>query len=92
MKKYDFTEKDIENFGSNVFDESGDKIFKVMQEVNNSPLQITDEQNTRFQKVYDSIAINITIGNQTIAIPNTADNIESILSAIKECREQTIEL
>lgn len=90
MKQYNFTELDINKMFDNVCDESTEKIHDVMQEVNNSHLQITAEQNARFEKVYDSIAITITIGSHSITIPNNADNIEIIFKAITECQEQTI--
>ncbi|WP_099467777.1 hypothetical protein [Konateibacter massiliensis] len=90
MKKYDFSELGINKFYDTVCDESADKIHSVMEEVNNSPLQITEEQNARFKEIYDGIAIIITIGNQTISIPNNADNIDTIIAAIKECFNQTL--
>ena len=62
----------------------------MLKRINENNKKITEEQNSRFEKIYDSISINITIGNNTITIPNNADNIESIISALKECREQTL--
>lgn len=61
-----------------------------MQEINRTDNKITKEQNTKFEEVYSSISINISIGNNTISIPNNADNIETIVAAIKECFEQTL--
>ena len=90
MKQYNFTKLDINKMFDNVCDESTEKIHEVMQEINNSPIQITEDQNTRFEQIYNSIAINITIGSHTITIPNNADNIEIIFKAITECQEQTI--
>ena len=90
MKQYNFTESGINTMYDSVCDESMEKVSNIMEEINSSPIQITEEQNTRFQKVYDSIAINITIGSHTITIPNNADNVELIFNTITECRKQTI--
>lgn len=90
MQNYNFIESDINKMYDNVCNESCEKIHKVMDEINNSHLQITEEQNARFEKIYDSIAITITIGSHTITIPNNADNINIIFKVIQECQEQTI--
>lgn len=90
MKQYDFTMEGIEDFYNFSCDESMEKVSEIMHEINNTHDVITDEQNARFEQIYNSIAINITIGSHTITIPNNADNIECIFKAIKECREQTI--
>lgn len=90
MKQYEFTKDGIDNFYDNICEEIIEKSSDIMQEIWNTHDKITDEQNARFEQIYNSIAINVTIGSHTIIIPNNADNIEVIFRAIEECREQSI--
>lgn len=90
MKQYSFISEAITEMYNAVCDECFDKIHEVMEEINNTEGVISDEQNARFEKINDSISINITIGSHTIIIPNNADNIELLFCMINDCREQTI--
>lgn len=74
MKQYNFTTVEIEEMYNNVCEECSNMLHCIA---------------TGLKEDYSKMDILIKIGDNQVSIPNTADNMEIIFGAIKDCEEYT---